>query len=185
MNIAWSKKVSDDFLQKLVKICGKLGINPNFLMACIAFETGEAFTSSVRNRLSGATGLIQFMPQTAAALGTSTAELAEMSTVKQLDYVYKYFLPWKNKLHTLEDVYMAILWPRAIGRPSDYVLFDRNGNYPKAYIQNAGLDLNKDGKITKAEASQKVVDKLKKGLNEIRNLQLVNPIPEPKPMEIR
>lgn len=174
MNIAWSKKVSNEFLTKLVKNCKKLGINPNYLMACIAFETGEAFTSSVRNRLSGATGLIQFMPQTAAALGTSTAELAEMSTVKQLDYVYKYFLPWKGRLHTLEDVYMAILWPRAIGKPSDYVLFDRNGNFPKAYIQNAGLDLNKDGKITKAEASQKVVNKLKKGLNEIRNLKLIS-----------
>lgn len=183
MNIAWSKKVSDSFLQKLVRICSKLGINPNYLMACIAFETGETFSASVQNRLSGATGLIQFMPQTAAALGTSTRELQQMTQVKQLDYVYKYFLPWKGRLKTLEDVYMAILWPRAIGRPSDYVLFDKNGNFPKAYIQNAGLDLNKDGKITKAEASQKVVDKLKKGLNEIRNLQLVKPIPEPKPME--
>lgn len=173
MNVIWSNKVSDAFIKKVVRICNQLGINPNFVMACIAFETGETFSASIRNRLSGATGLIQFMPQTAAALGTSTEELAAMTPVKQLDFVYKYFLPWKGKLRTLEDVYMAILWPRAVGRPSNYVLFNRNGNFPKAYIQNAGLDINKDGKITKAEAAMKVTDKFKRGLNQIRNLKLV------------
>ena len=39
---------------------------------------------------SGATGLIQFMPNTAEGLGTSTGELAGMSRARQMHYVEKY-----------------------------------------------------------------------------------------------
>lgn len=88
-----------------------------------------------------------------------------MSAVKQLDYVEKYFIWTRGKLKTLEDVYMAILWPSAIGKPQNYVLFDKNDPVrPKRYIQNAGLDFNKDGLITKAEAARKVQKKLDEGL---------------------
>ena len=60
---------------------------------------------------------------------------------------------------------MAILWPAAIGRPLDFVLFDKSdAGHPKRYIQNAGLDFNKDGLITKAEATARVVRLLDKGL---------------------
>lgn len=43
---------------------------------------------------SGATGLIQFMPATAQGMGTTTAALAAMSAVQQLDYVQRYFKPY-------------------------------------------------------------------------------------------
>lgn len=60
---------------------------------------------------------------------------------------------------------MAILWPVAIGKPLDFVLFDKSDpEHPKRYIQNAGLDFNRDGKITKAETAAKVRAKLEKGL---------------------
>ena len=60
---------------------------------------------------------------------------------------------------------MAILWPAAIGKPLDFVLFDkRDAVHPKRYIQNAGLDFNQDGLITKAEATARVVRLLDKGL---------------------
>ena len=76
-----------------------------------------------------------------------------MTAEDQLFYVHKYFKPYRNKLHTIDDVYMAILWPKAIGQPDDYVLFDVIGK-PTTYRQNASLDFNRDGKITKAEASR-------------------------------
>ncbi len=105
------------------------------------------------------------MPTTAQALGTSTDQLAAMSNVQQLDFVEKYFLPSKGRLQSLEDVYMAILWPAAIGKPLDYVLFDKNdAAHPKRYVQNAGLDLDKNGQITKGETASKIRDKLNKGL---------------------
>jgi hypothetical protein len=88
-----------------------------------------------------------------------------MSAVKQLDYVERYFAPSKGKLRSLEDVYMAILWPRAVGKPQEYVLFDKNDpKYPKRYIQNAGLDFNRDGLITKAEAAIRVRREFEEGL---------------------
>lgn len=166
--IAYSKILPTEFVNKLIEVALNLQVNPDYLIACIAFETGETFSSSVRNKLSGATGLIQFMPQTAASLGTSTDELARMNPAKQLDYVEKYFAPRTGKLKTLEDIYMAILWPAAIGKPNDYVLFKKDGSYPKRYIQNAGLDFNKDGLITKAEAAAKVRKKLERGLTLIK-----------------
>ena len=164
--LAWGKKVSKPFRDRVVAIGATLKVNPDFLMACMAFESGGTFDPSVKNAAgSGAVGLIQFMPATAQALGTTTEKLAAMSAVKQLDFVEQYFSPRAGKLKTIEDVYMAILWPAAIGKPFDFVLFDtRDAGHPKRYIQNAGLDFNKDGLITKAEATARVVRLLDKGL---------------------
>lgn len=136
-------------------------------MACMAFESGETFSPSIANAAgSGAVGLIQFMPGTAAALGTTTESLVAMDAVEQLEWVRRYFRPWRGRLKTLEDVYMAILWPRGVGKPDDYVLFAKNNqNYPRRYLQNAGLDFNSDGLITKKEAAAAVRKKLDKGLN--------------------
>ena len=52
---------------------------------------------------------------------------------------------------------MAILWPSAVGKANNHVLFT---DPSVEYNQNKGLDLNKDGSITKAEAASKVNDKL-------------------------
>lgn len=132
-------------------------------MACMAFESGETFSPSVRNAAgSGAIGLIQFMPATVMGLGTTVQALASMSAVEQLDYVRDYFKPYRSRLHTLSDLYMAILWPKGIGRPEDFVLWNK-GTSPTTYRQNAGLDGNADHDITKAEAAAKVQAKLDRG----------------------
>jgi len=137
---------------------------PNWLMSCMAFESGETFSPSVRNAAgSGAVGLIQFMPATAKELGTSTDHLADMTAEQQLEYVARYFGPYKGKLSRLSDVYMAILWPAAIGKPDDAALWDA-ATRPTTYRQNSGLDANKDLTITKGEAASKVAAKLAKGL---------------------
>ena len=89
--LAWGAKVSEGFRNKARAIAVDLGCNPDFLMAAMAFETGETFSPSIRNPQSGATGLIQFMPSTAKALGTTTNDLATMSAEDQLDFVAKFF----------------------------------------------------------------------------------------------
>ncbi len=164
--LAWGKEVSEEFCQRVREIADSLGTDPNYLMACMAFESGETFSPAVKNAVgSGAIGLIQFMPSTAQAVGTSTEELAEMTAEEQLDYVEKYFKPSRGKLKSLDDVYMAILWPAAVGKPPEHVLFRKNDpDHPKRYLQNAGLDFNKDGVVTKAEAAGRVRKKLEKGL---------------------
>jgi hypothetical protein len=158
--LAWGARVSPEFRDRVRRIATDIGCGADALMACMAFETGERFTPDVRNRVSGATGLIQFMPSTAVALGTTTDRLAALSAEEQLEFVAKYFR-WWPPVRTVEDVYMAILWPRAIGKPNDYVLFARPAT---AYEQNRGLDRDRDGRVTKAEAAAKVRAALEKGL---------------------
>ena len=130
-------------------------------MAAMSFETGESFSPSIQNPVSKATGLIQFMPNTAKALGTDIASLAAMSAVDQLDYVAKYLKPFKGKMSSVSDVYMTILWPKAVGKPDAHVIFKSPS---KPYKQNKGLDVNKDNQVTKGEAASKVQKKLDKGL---------------------
>jgi hypothetical protein len=158
--LVYSSLVSPVFCEKVIGIAARLGVDPNFLMAVMAFESGGTFSPSVKNKFSGATGLIQFMPKTAAGLGTSLAQLAQMTAEEQLEFVERHFRPFRGRLKTLEDTYMAVLLPVAVGKPNDHVLF-RQGT--KAYDQNKGLDVNRDGLITKAEAAGKVRAKLEAG----------------------
>lgn len=160
--IAWGKRVSPEFKAKVIEICTRLRINVDYLMAAMAFETGRTFDPAITNSVSGATGLIQFLPSTALGLGTTTDALRRMSAVEQLNYVENYFAPYEGRLATLEDVYMAILWPKAIGQSDEYALF---ASPTTAYNQNRGLDLNGDGRVTKAEAAAKVRDSLAEGLS--------------------
>lgn len=155
-SLAWGKRVSPEFRSRVLEIACKLSFDPNHLMACMAFESGRTFSPSVKNGAgSGATGLIQFMPSTARLLGTTTTALAAMTAVDQLEYVSRYFEPFRGRLKTIEDFYMAILWPRGVGKPDSYPLFRKDdAKAPKLYIQNRGLDYNKDGVITKAEAAK-------------------------------
>lgn len=165
-DIAWGKHVDIHFKMKVIEICEELEINPDYLMACMAFETGRIFRADKKNPLSSATGLIQFMETTAKKLGTTTLALSQMTEVEQLDYVKQYFISSKGKLKTLEDVYMKILWPNAVGKEEDSIVFDRYGKTDEEYLANAGLDLNKDNKITKKEISSKVRSILEEGLKE-------------------
>lgn len=161
--LAWGAKVSAEFRAKVRTIAARLGVPPDDLMACMAWETGRTFSPSIRNAAgSGATGLIQFMPTTAASLGTTTGALAKMTAVQQLDYVERYFQPWRGRLKNLGDLYMAILWPAGIGKPDSFVLWDRDTR-PTTYRQNAGIDINRDGKITRGEALAKVTGLLDEG----------------------
>lgn len=165
--MAWGQKVSATFRARIWWTACTLRMDPNWIMACVAWESGESFSPSKKNMAgSGATGLIQFMPTTATELGTTVALLAKMTAEDQVNYVYKYFkmmIGRHGALTTLEDTYMAILWPAAIGRPVSSALWSQ-AEKPTTYRQNAGLDTNKDGTITKFEAASHVRDKLTKGL---------------------
>lgn len=152
--IAWGAKVSPEFKNKVIEICKRLGINPDYLMTCMAFETKETFRPDKKNEAgSSGTGLIQFMKKTAIGLGTTTEKLAAMSAVQQLDYVEEYFkdqIKTYKKLNTLEDVYFAILKPYGIGKKDDVVIFKEGEN---DYEPNKGLDKDDDKKVTVAEVT--------------------------------
>lgn len=159
--LVWGRKVSQVFKDRVEWIASELGFDPNWLMAAMAFESGESFRPDIKNAAgSGATGLIQFMPTTAKNLGTSVQSLSKLTAEDQLKFVYKYFVPYRGRIKSLDDLYMAILWPAAIGKPADYKLFIRGG---VTYRQNAGLDRDKNGYVSKAEAAAAVRAKYERG----------------------
>lgn len=179
--IAWGAKVSPEFKRKVLEICKELEVDPNYLMSCMAFESGETFRANIRNPYSNAVGLIQFMPNIAVEYGTTSDALAAMTNVEQLDYVKAYFMNWRGRLKTLADVYMRIFWPAAIGKSEGYVIAekwaknhdgsyktDKNGNkiVNPVYTQNSGFDTNNDELFTKGEAAAVVQKKYDKGMGE-------------------
>lgn len=167
-DIAWSAKVSPEFVRKLKGIAQQLQLTkkgPDEMMGCMAFESGETFSPTIRNG-AGAPyyGIIQFGEDAAKDAGTTLSALLKMTAEEQLDYVYRFFKPYTGKLHDISDIYMRILWPAAVGKPLNSVLWDQKTR-PTTYAQNKGLDLNFDKVITKAEAAAKVQEKLNRGMS--------------------
>lgn len=164
-DIAWSGKLTKPFLDAVVDMSARLGVNPSYITTIMALETGRRFTSDVINAAgSGATGLIQFMPSTAKALGTSTELLAKMTPIEQLVYVEKYFKPYTGAMDRLVDCYLAVLYPDAMGGAMDDVIWSKTSTTSflrKCYSQNIGFDKTKKGFITVrdvADTIQKVMD---------------------------
>ncbi|WP_279451027.1 hypothetical protein [Aeromonas dhakensis] len=124
-------QIGEAFRNKVIKVGEELGIDPNYIMACIALETGTKFDPSIKNPYSSATGLIQLMRARAKELGTTVEELAKMDHVEQMDYVKMYFVRMADMFGvptnrwSLEDVYLSIFAPSAIAI---------DGNAPRLYI---------------------------------------------------
>ena len=104
------------FEQAVGVICRSLQINPAWLMMVMWTESrlnaqavnkqpGDPEDPLVRS-VKRATGLIQFMPDTALSLGTTTKALYLMNAVDQLHYVYKYFKPWTGKIKSYFFVFI-------------------------------------------------------------------------------
>lgn len=146
----------DAFVQRVREISTQLQINPNWLMAVMRFES--RLNHQAVNSVSGATGLIQFMPNTARSLGTTTQALAQMTNVQQLEYVLRYYNSRRGRMHNYLDCYLVTFYPYAMGRPDTFVLGSENSPERAALVahQNTGLDTNHDGQITVAEVRQRI-----------------------------
>ena len=163
----------EKFMSGIADLSEKYNIPQNDILAMMDFETGGTFDPAQKNlgpdgtpeTGSGATGLIQFTPKTAEGLGTSTDDLSKMSRSEQLEYVDKHFeTNLKGRLGDeggdISDLYMSVLFPVAVGKPDDFVLFGKgaiNEKFEGRYEANRGLDANNDGSITKVEAAAKVI----------------------------
>lgn len=137
------------FSDKVESISAKLGIDPNWLMFLMDFESE---ISSSRENSFGCIGLIQFCPdfsggsyKTIGGIKYNMADIKNMSNVDQLDLVYEYLKPYKGDMQQYYDLYFAILFPVALGKEDTYVLNTKS---------NPIFDLNKDGSITVAEVKQ-------------------------------
>lgn len=154
--------LTPEVIKEIERIAAKYNHSPVDLMKVMSFESGNTFDPAKRNAAgSGAVGVIQFMEKTANGLGTTPQALSKMTLLEQLKYVDKFFAQFNRKLKQnpgIEGLYMSVLYPAAIGKPSNYVLFPQSTD-PKEklkYTQNKGLDTDKDSKITVKEATDKV-----------------------------
>lgn len=167
--LIWGSRVDQAFRVKVREIAGQLSMDPNWLMAVMGFETGYTFSPAARNPGSSATGLIQFIESSARGIGTSTAQLARMTAVRQLDYVEAYYRPYSGRIRNLGDAYLAVLWPVAVGRPDSYVMWERDsGPYQREYAANSGLDVSRNGVITRGEAVASVNTSYMRGQQFVR-----------------
>jgi len=155
-------------------ISDKLGINPNWLMMVMWSEsrlnaqavnkqTGDPADPLVRSA-NRATGLIQFMPDTALNLGTTTVALYRMDAIRQLQYVYQYFKSWAGKMHSYFDLYFVTFFPDAIGKPDDYILETAKKSRYIIAKQNPFFDVNKDGILTVGEIRRRMYESIPKAI---------------------
>lgn len=144
------------FLTATAGLASRLGANPDDLLRVMAFETANSFNPGLKHGNSNAIGLIGFMPDTARDLGTTSAALAKMNRVEQLQWVEKYLTPKLQGIQnpTFGDLYLAVHFPVAVGKGDDYVLYSASGDNTSKmrYNANSGLDLNGDGTVTAGEA---------------------------------
>lgn len=150
------------FLTKIKSIASSLKIKPIDLVAAMNLETRRTFNPAIRNPKSSATGLIQFLEDTANELGTTTAKLSYMSRNDQMEYVEKYFKKWgwpsKLPSPTLSNVYLTIFLPKYRFESDDFVL-SRKGEayYEKNTVFDPGRKLGyfTVGMVSKAANSYK------------------------------
>lgn len=147
-----------EFTEKVSNISNELRIEANWLMFVMWFES--KLNPQAVNHISSATGLIQFMPSTAMGLGTTTSALKAMNNVQQLDYVLAYLRPYRGRMKTWVDVYLAVFYPKAMGNANFVITPDIVAK------QNKIFDLNRDLDITVKEIEtalrKQIPDKYKK-----------------------
>ncbi|MGA9772977.1 MAG: transglycosylase SLT domain-containing protein [Blastocatellia bacterium] len=142
-----------EFLPELQKVAVRLETNPEWLLNVMASES--SFIPSVRNPLphQTASGLLQIIEGTAASLGTTTSAIRRMSAVEPVRIIEKFFTPFRGKLNSQGDVYLAVFRGIIIeGGPETVVApLNNSSKERRAYYLNRGLDVNGNGRITKGE----------------------------------
>jgi len=134
------KENREEFTEKVNNISNELGIEANWLMFVMWFES--RLNPQAVNPISGAAGLIQFMPSTARSLGTTTGALKHMNNVQQLDYVLSYLRPYKGRMKRWVDVYLAVFYPKAMGKPDFIITSDIVAKQNKIFDINKDLDIS-------------------------------------------
>ncbi len=143
------------FEEKVKVVSTKLRIPPEWLMA-VMYSESKFNAGAVNFRGSGAVGLIQWMPITAKELDVTVQQLANLDHIDQLDYVYAYLNQARDRygdFHSLTDLYLAILYPKAMSEDYCYTLYAKPSI---TYKQNSGLDENKDGRVTVSDIDKRM-----------------------------
>jgi hypothetical protein len=149
------------FQAKAQQVANNLGVSLEDLLGIMNHESG--LNPGAVNPYTNATGLIQFMPNTARNMGTSVEALKNMSAIDQLDYVERFYKPIAGKAKDIGDLYMFTFLPAAIGKPDNFVIgasgstnkvFGINQN--ALYKQNKTFDADKKGYYTVGDVKKRI-----------------------------
>jgi hypothetical protein len=132
------------FISAVQQTANTLNLSYIDMLSCMHLETGGTMDPGIVNSL-GYTGLIQFGGAAATACGTTTLALAAMDRATQCSFVTKYFqvnqLNQRAPTPRLVDIYLTILWPAAVGKPGNYIIWDsQNPQTAKFYNANPAFD---------------------------------------------
>ena len=173
MAILFSNRVPKEVLDRIIYRSEKLGIEPDWFMFLGDWESG--LSSTIENSC-GCVGVIQFCAdkysapcvpavdyKTINGKRYKLSDIKNMPFVQQIDLAFDYLEEQRGvfrRFASYSDLYFAILYPSAIGKPDDYVLNTQS---------NPVFDINpKDGKVTVGEVKQyldnRVREKDSKGL---------------------
>jgi hypothetical protein len=164
--------IDQDFAASIESLGNDLGVDPMYLANTMYAES--TLNPSEKNKAgSKAMGLIQFMPKTAANLGTTTDELSRMTPVEQMEYVRRYFSAdnlGAGRLRALRNdpsqhnVNMAVFLPSMIGKPVDTQIpqgyWEQNGSIrtPSDYTRFAEKRVNAYIQSNPADTQADTVD---------------------------
>lgn len=131
------------FRTDALHIARRLGISLTHLMTVMYYETERTFDPSKYSESRQAVGLIQFTQIAVDEMNTkykphvTLDKLAAMSPREQLTHVEKYLRIQQEKynrdLSKLEDLYLSILHPTAVGLPSGHSFRLGQGQAPELY----------------------------------------------------
>jgi DNA-binding Xre family transcriptional regulator len=182
---AAKERTTPEFIGKLTEMCKRLNCDPGDMLAKMASESGLYPNKS---HSGGATGLIQFKPDTWSGLNTGKpfSWLRTASAVEQLPYIEKFLKPSFDKAPkgpngkvSTGHVYVSTFLPAFAGDPEDTVIATKDGSGVQGfsaskvrgwYNGNAGLDgydpttgkvASPDGKITIRELAGRLAAKKK------------------------
>lgn len=155
-----------EFIAKVKSISSKLGIDPNWLMAIMKFESAGTFSPSKKNSI-GCIGLIQFCPDVAGGNYKTIngkryylSDLAKMTALEQLDIVYEYYKPFTGDIKNYIDTYFVTLFPLAIGKIDDWVIQGAGVSASAFYKSNPAFNIVKDGKVRVWEVKKVMLEQL-------------------------
>lgn len=105
---------------------------------CTIFSIESGGNPKKYNPVSGAIGIIQWLPSTARNFGVTTKDIKNMSTLDQLYLAEQYldFFQPKDNYNNIWNLYFAVFQPSAMGKPDNYII-GKEGS--AAAVNNPGV----------------------------------------------
>lgn len=159
MKLLWSDRITKKDADIVISRSNQLPIDADWFMFLSDLESG---LDAWRSNFYGCFSWIQFCPDVPGGDYKSIngrkyyfVYMKNMSSSELLDLSFDYLEEQQNiygRFASYHDLYFAILYPSAIGKPDDYVLNTKS---------NPIFDINKNGSITVGEVKQYLDSRVK------------------------